>query len=253
MSESSTPRRDSGSAPDAAPATPPEKAGVWEDFIDIFYAPSAVFARRQNASAWIPLIVVSLLVGGIFIANSRVLEPIMQAEFDRASAATMRSNPNVTPEMLEQGRGFGMMFANVAAFIGTPIVICLLGLVLWLAGKLFDATQSLGTSIVVAAYSYTPMILAGVLMGVQGMLMDVNGLTGRYQLSLSPARFLDPDATPQLMLNMLARFDVFTIWVVVLLAIGLSVTGRIPRSRAAIAALIVWVAGAIPSLFEGLR
>src|SRR5688500_7351713 len=41
----------------------PEKAGVWEDFIDIFYAPSSVFARRANASVWPPLLVVTLLVG----------------------------------------------------------------------------------------------------------------------------------------------------------------------------------------------
>ena len=35
---------------------------VWEDFIDIFYAPSAVFARRARGNVWIPLTVVTLLV-----------------------------------------------------------------------------------------------------------------------------------------------------------------------------------------------
>jgi hypothetical protein len=230
----------------------PEKAGVWEDFIDIFYAPSSVFARRANASVWPPLLVVTLLVGGIFLANSRLIEPIMISEFERAAAAQMRDNPQVTPEMMERGRGFGMMFARVGAFIGTPIAICLLGVVLWGAGKLFDARQSLRQSILISAYSFVPMVLAALAVGIQGLLLDVSGYTSRYQVSLSAARFADPDSTSQLVLNLLGRLDVFTIWVTVLLAIGLSVIGRIPLARAAIAAAIVWVAGSIPGLYEAL-
>jgi hypothetical protein len=41
--------------------------------------------------------------------------------------------------------------------------------------------------------------------------------------------------------------------VTVLLAIGLSVVARIPRQRAAIAAFIVWVIGALPVLLGALR
>jgi hypothetical protein len=54
-------------------------------------------------------------------------------------------------------------------------------------------------------------------------------------------------------LALLGRIDVFTIWVTILLAIGLSVTGKIPRSRAAIAAAVVWLVGALPSLLQALR
>ena len=39
----------------------------------------------------------------------------------------------------------------------------------------------------------------------------------------------------------------------VLLVIGLSVVARIPRQRAAIAAIIVWVIGALPALLGALR
>jgi len=49
------------------------------------------------------------------------------------------------------------------------------------------------------------------------------------------------------------RLDVFTLWTTVLLAIGLSVTGRIPRRQAAMAAAIVWFVGAVPALLTALR
>jgi hypothetical protein len=63
------------------------------------------------------------------------------------------------------------------------------------------------------------------------------------------ARFLDPDTTSPLLLALLNRVDVFTIWVTVLLGIGLAITGKIPRGKAMIAAVIVWLIGALPTVY----
>src|SRR5687768_11091366 len=38
-----------------------DKVGVWEDFVDIFHAPSEVFGRRRTAGFWAPLLVVALV------------------------------------------------------------------------------------------------------------------------------------------------------------------------------------------------
>ena len=68
----------------AATATT-ERAAVWEDFIDIFYAPSKVFARRAMGSVWTPLLVVTLAMSALIYVNSGVLEPMMA----KARAAEM--------------------------------------------------------------------------------------------------------------------------------------------------------------------
>lgn len=230
-----------------------EKTSVWEDFVDIFYAPSEVFARRANASPWPPILVVTILLGALFFANSRVLEPIMDAEFRRGMATAMRDNPQLTPEMVERSRGITEMFTKVGIFIIMPITLCLIGLALWLCGKIVDAKETLKAAIMVAAYSYMPRVLESLVVGIQGLMMDISQLTGRYQVTLSAARFSDPDATSPVLLAVLGRFDVFVIWVTVLLAIGLSVTGRIPRSKAAIAAVLVWILGALPTVLPALR
>jgi hypothetical protein len=129
----------------------------------------------------------------------------------------------------------------------------LTGLMLWLVGKLFDARQSLAAAIMVASYSFAPRILESVLAGVQGLLLDPASLNGRFKLSLGLGRFLDPDTASPVLMVLLGRIDVFTIWVTVLLAIGLSVTGRIPRSRAAMAAVLMWIIGALPQLMGALN
>jgi len=67
------------------------------------------------------------------------------------------------------------------------------------------------------------------------------------------ARFMDPDAASSLMIAFASRVDLFTIWVTVLLAIGLHVVGKIPKQQAAIVAVITWVVGALPAVFRALR
>ena len=237
----------------AGATTPATSASWWEDFIDIFYAPSQVFARRENSGFGIPMLVVTLLLALIAIANSGVMQPIMDAEFARATAAAMKKNPQVTAEMMAKGRSFGEVIAKYGAFVFVPVGIFLTGLVLWVVGKFFDAKQTLGAAIMVASYAFVPRIIEGVLNGVQGLLLDPATLNGRFRLSLGLGRFLDPDTASPVMLALLGRVDVFTIWVTVLLVIGLAVTGKIPRSRAAIAGVFVWVIGALPALLGALR
>jgi len=72
-------------------------------------------------------------------------------------------------------------------------------------------------------------------------------------LSLGVGRFLDPDTVSPLLLAVVGRIDVITIWITALIAIGLCVTGRIPMRKAAIAAAIVWCVGALPLILGALR
>jgi len=234
-------------APDAPTVAPPDDASVWEDFIDIFYEPSAVFARRSGFI--IPMLVVVLLVGGLYLLNSAVWAPIVDAEMARAFA----KQPNLTAEQMETARKFGGVMNKIGVVIFTPIAIFFTGLALWVVGKFFDAKETLGKAVMVASYAFIPRIVEGVVTSIQGLLLDPSQFTGRWRISLGVGRFLDPDTTSPALLGLLGRVDVFTIWVTVLLVIGLSVTGKIPRARAAIAGVIVWFLGAVPLLLQGLQ
>jgi hypothetical protein len=239
--------------PAAAVTAVPERAAIWEDFIDIFYVPSQVFARRARGNAFLPLFVLTLVLGALFYVNSGVLQPMMNAEFDRGMAAAMRRNPQLTPEMAERFRTIGVRVAQIGGFLLVPIGIIGAATATWLIGKLFEAKQTYRAAVVVAAYAYVPKILESALYGLQGLLLDPDQLDGRFRVTLGVGRFLDPDTTSPLLLGFLGRIDLFTIWVTILLAIGLSVTGGIPRARAWLAAPLIWTAGALPILLQALR
>lgn len=218
-----------------------DKASAVEDFVDIFTSPAAVFERRRSSSAWLPLLVVTLVMAIGFYASSGVLEPLIDAQIDRQMQAAAAKNPEAAQnaDAMAQGRAVGRTFAKVAVVVGTPIAIAAIGLCLWLLGKMVDAKQTAGASVMIAAWSWVPRIIQTVATAIQAQTMDLSTLKGLEQLSIGPARFIDPVAQP-LLSAIAARFDVFVLWSTALLAIGLSVVGRVSRASGWVAAGLVW-------------
>jgi hypothetical protein len=232
------------------PVAAQPNASRWEDFIDIFYAPSSVFARRAASGFLLPMLVVTVLSGALYVMNSGVWSEVMDAEMTRAMA---RQSQQLTAEQMQKVRGFSETMAKVGAFVFVPIGIFLTGLMLWVCGKFVEAKQTIRQATMVAAFAFMPRVLEGLVVAVQGLLLAPGSFNGRWKVSLGIGRFLDPDATSPALLALVGRLDLFTIWVTVLLAIGLAVTGNVSRGRAAIAAAIVWVLGALPLLLQAAR
>lgn len=233
--------------------TGPSRTPVWEDFVDIFYVPSQVFARRQQGGFAIPLVVLTVLLGILYVASMFVLQPVFDAEWNRQAARMLDSDARMTEDQLSAGRAMAEKLQAVIVFISVPIAVLFMGLLLWIAGKLVEAKQTLAAALMVATYSHFPRIIESLLNAVQGIVLDPASLDGRFRLTFGPARFLDPDVTSPMLLAVVGRLDLITIWVTILLAIGLSVTGRISKRWAAAAAVIVWMISALPGLFGVLR
>jgi hypothetical protein len=231
----------------------PERAGLWEDFVDIFYAPSSVFARRSDGKFGKPLLFLVLVGTVLFFLTKNATQPIMDAELSRRSAEMLRQNPNMTAEQLSSGRGIFEMFAPVFVALGLTFGVLWTGIVLWLVGKLFDAEESVAAAIMIATYSSVPHLVQILTNAAQGLVMSPESLNSMYSVGFSLARFMDPDSASPVLIGLASRVDLFTIWVTVLLAIGLHVVGKIPKQQAAIVAGITWLVGAIPAVFGAVR
>jgi hypothetical protein len=242
---------DAGAARDAEPVS--SKPSLWEDFVDIFYAPSSVFARRADGKFGMPLLFLVIVCAVLAFLTKNAMQPVMDAEFARQSADMMRKNPNLTAEQIASGRGFFETFGPIFFAIGITVSVFGTGLVLWAVGKLFDAKESVAAAIMIATYAEMPRIVQILVNAAQGLFMAPEKLTSMYSIGLSPARFMDPDHTSRVVLALASRVDPFVIWITVLLAIGLHVIGKIPKQQAYIAAAITWVLGALPAVFGALR
>lgn len=235
---------------DAPVAPTPEKTSLLEDFIDIYVTPSKVFERRATSGFFLVLLIVTVLIGVIVVATRGPMQGIVDAEVERQVAMVVQQNPSLTGEQAQGMRGVMEMSITYGVIVFIPIIILLLGLTIWLVGKLFGARFSFTAGAMIAAYAYTPRILESVLVAVQGLLLDTATMRGRFQLSFGVGRFLDPDTTSMGLLGILGRVDLITIWITILVGIGISVVGKVPRSQGMLAAALIWVLGALPAVWQ---
>ena len=234
-----------------APAAPAPKASVWEDFIDIFYAPSTVFDRRrlgQFGPALMLLIALSVL---LVIGFWNALQPMFEATVDMSLRQAAAKGQPMPPEAMAAARKYGSMFAGVMAVIGPPLGILFGALAVWLFGKLLDAPLNFAQAMTVMTFANIPRVLGWVVMGVQGLLGDVAKPAFSYMLA--PTRFLDPETTSTTMMALWSRFELFTLWATVLIGIGVAVIARVPRGRGYAVAALVWIVAGAFALLQGLN
>ncbi len=226
---------------------------LWEDLLEIFYAPRAVFERRRETPAFgLALVVFAVLMIGLAVAFQSITEPVIDAELKRSMAVAMKQNPQLTPEMAAGFSATGKKFALVGVAVYALIIPLLLGLALWVVGKLLDSKAEVGQMMMVATYALFPRIIETIVNAIQLLLLPEDGITSHFSLTLGIGRFLDPD-TQSVLIAVLGRVDVFTLWITTLMGIGLAVMGRIPRGRAILGALIMWLIGGILPIWGAVR
>ena len=239
--------------PEMVSTAPAGEASVMDDIIEIFYAPSQVFARRRdNPKFWGAFVILSILLAlGVWVMF-RNLSSVMDAEFAKRSQAMLQKNPQLTQEQLDKGRQFSQAVAPYFGMIGVMISTLVLGVAVWLVGKLFDAKADVKQGVMIATFASFPKIIDLILAAILAMTIGTANITSMSAAGPSVARFAPADTTP-LMLGVLSRFSIGIVWATILIAIGLHVVGRIPKGRAYAAAIVLWLVGTAFTVFGALR
>lgn len=224
-----------------------------EDCLEIFYAPARVFERRMGKNFLLPLVILVVATLVLYFATRDLMAPAMDAQFRVAMAQAQKANPNLTAEQLEGMRGTMGKFAIVGILFGTIVGPLLVGIILWLVGKAVGARQALGDAMNVAVFAWYPKLLGFIVAAAMAAILPAAAITSMLSVTLGVGHFLNPATTSPLLFGLLGRVELFTIWETVLLGIGLKVTGRVSTGSATVAAIAMWVIGALPSVLGGLR
>jgi len=238
------------------PGSPPaasDHSAAWEDFLDIFYAPTAVFKRRASGGFWTPLLVVMIVSSLLAFANRHVMLPIVDAEFQRGMAKAMQTNPQITPALMEQSRKIAEKVAGVIPVVAIPIMMLYMAFLAWLGTKLVGARLTWNAALTVSSFALVPRILQGVLVSVQGLLLDPSSFVSRFSIQLGPGRFVDINSINPMVAALLDHLELFSLWGIVLIAIGVAVIAKLPKSKAWALGFGLWVAATLPSVFQGWR
>jgi len=233
--------------------TPPKPASLWADFVDIFYAPRDVFARRRSGHFGFALAVLIALAAVLLYVTRPLLAPVYAAMVEQGVAQAPAGSPQLPPDAAQRIRDMGGRFLLPGLIFNLAIAVPLAGATLWVVGKLVKSRQTVRQAMMVATYANVPRLVLGTIASaLLALALGPESLNSPYDATFSLAR-LAPAGTSPVLLAALSRVEPFTLWATALLAVGLAVTGRIKRSRAYLAAAAVWLLATLVTVVSTAR
>lgn len=155
-----------------------------------------------------------------------------------------------------------VVFPSISRGVGQLVGWLVWAGALYLAGMALGGRGTFGQVFTIVVWAWLPRALRGLLQTIYifatGQLITNPGLSGLVQESWSVEDLaLNPPRVGQMVLrSLLGRIDLFLIWSLVLLVIGVSVTTRLSRRKSVMLTVAVWVLltvlSLIPTLFSGL-
>ncbi len=221
----------------ATPLTPPQPAPLSQAarVVNTFFAPSKTFDDiRRSASWWVPWLLISIFSVAFMVTIEKKIgwDQVINTEMARSPSAQARME-QATPEQREQGMAIQRMIFRGIAYgspVMTLIVLVLISAVL-LAAFNFGAGAELkfGQSLAIVSYASLPGLVSAVV-GIVSLLAGVNpeGFNMRNPVASNVAYFMDP-TQHKFLYGLASAIDVFTIWTILLLAMGFSRNSKVKR------------------------
>lgn len=201
-------------------------------FVALFTSPKALFEHLEQRPSWlVPLLVTLLLVAVyVLVLWNPVILPNMLARFEEKDTPQ-----NVVDMMTKNGLLFtllpGVIFGAIVTFLTALIVQGIGGFLL--GGKL-RYRQAL--SIV----SHTGLIA----LPAFAVMIPLALVSKTAQVSVGPGMMFNPETAEgfggRFIAQMASSIDVFKLWQVALTALGVSVIGRVDRSKATVAMFVAY-------------
>lgn len=219
------------------------EGSAWGRLLSVLIAPARTFAAIGERPTWaVPLVVLTLLgATTVWVTFSRV------APAELMRSVVEESGRNLPPELDAErlhamSRTAGVVGAAVMGALAYLATAGILLVVLRLAGSEIDFRRSLSVTL----HGFAPFALAALLglpvaLGRESISLDE--LQGGGGLLLSHLGFLAGDDTGKVVHALLTSVDLFSIWTIVLLAIGYSIVGRVSRLAASLGVAAVWGLG----------
>jgi len=228
------------------PEPAPKGLSEPERIINIFFSPSKTFDDlRRSASWWLPFVIVSIFSAAFFFTIDKKVgfEQVTQnqiAQSAKAQQALDKLSPEQRDAQLEMRAKGTKIFTEYVGWIFVLIVFLIVAAVLMATFNFgFGAEVRFGTALAIVAFAWLPSILKsgiGIITLFAGS--DPESFNLNNPVATNIAAFMTPGQHPFLY-GMAQMFDIFSIWIVFLLALGFSRNSKV-KLGPAFAAVAVW-------------
>jgi hypothetical protein len=208
----------------------PEPKGLGEAarLTGVFFEPSKAFADIAARPGFLVPLILSLVFGLAYMTlfGQRVgWERMIRHQTETSSRAAQ-----LTPEQRENQIQIGAKFAPVMGYVGilagVPLVLVIWsGVLLGIVKGIMSAPIRFKQVFAILCYAGLPGILFMILAIAVMFLKTPDDFNLQNPLVFNPGAFLDPATTSKFVYSFASSLDLFRIWTMVLIAIGLKAAG----------------------------
>jgi len=213
-----------------------------ERVTNTFFAPSKTMADiRRSTSWWLPFVLISIFSLGLVVTWDKKIgfDNISQVQIAKSSRADQFEK--LPPDQKQRQLEMSIKGTKVFSY-GFPIII-LISMVICSAALMavmnfgMGAKLSFSAMMAIVAYSWLPGLISSVLAIIVACLADPEGYDIRKPLMSNPGYFIE---NPKFLAGMLTMFDIFMIWTIYLMSIGVSENSKIKKGNAFIVICVTY-------------
>src|SRR5580698_7926848 len=237
----------------ASPMIPsPEPAKPSSSVARIFgviFSPKPTFESIVQRPTWVLPLILIIVVSAVvvFTFSQRVGWRGFMERQDQTNSRLQKQMESMTADQREQMLETQTKYAAIFGYIGVVFGIFVSAIVV--AAVLLSAFNLVGgakvgfnTSLAIVVHSWVPSIIGGILGILIIFLKDPSTVDIQHLVAANAGAFL-PDDAPKWQETLLASFDLFIFWSMVLMAFGYSATDpkKISFGKALGTIVVVWL------------
>ncbi|MFB3828900.1 MAG: Yip1 family protein [Bryobacteraceae bacterium] len=226
------------------PETPAAPMSEPARLANVLLEPKKAFADiAQRPRPWAPLLLV-IVAAIVFVAC--FTQRVGWERFMRQQLETNRRTQQLTPEQRERALAMQMKIAPVMGYVGpavsVPVMALVIAGVLLLTGKMVGSGANFKQMFGITAYSFVPGVINSAAGIAVMFLKNPDEFNLQNPTAFNAGAFLDPETTSKAVMSVAGSIDLFTIWSMILMAIGISAASRrVTAGKALPAVVIPWL------------
>jgi len=204
--------------------------------MDIYFAPSKVFNTIKEKPQWIIPFIIVLVV----VAVTAVVTVSLTRETIIAQQEEIFEERGLSEEQIEQAKQFTsgpavVISSAVSAVIFTAIILLVFALVTNLFIPLFGGDSGFKKVFSVICFSALVTVPAAILK------LIMIAVTESPYVTTSLALLVPNLAKTSFVYQLLAGFDFFILWEMILVALGISITNNVVKKNAYTLVFLIWI------------
>jgi hypothetical protein len=232
-------------APSPAPVTPEAPGGFFQNLVDVYFSPREAFTRIVGKPSFlVPLVAFLVLVLGFTAVWMSKVDPVefMKAQLEE-SGQWDRIPADQREGILESAAGRMKTFGWIGPVVFTPLMLLVVAAALMFVFRFFYASEAVfkqALAIVSWCFFATGLVTTPLTILVLYLKGDWN-VNPQDVLQANLSLLLDKSTAARPLWALFTGIDVFSLWVVFLLAVGFGAASRKTTGSALWGVAIPWL------------